>query len=70
MDSETLERIRRDMQANRFSEAALTVISLNEGLSLVAEVERLQAEVERLKGELAHLQPSPDSHRQGNEVIE
>lgn len=42
MDSETLERIKKDMEANRFSEAALTVISLNEGLDLVAEVERLR----------------------------
>lgn len=50
MNSETLERIKRDMEANRFGEAALTVISLSEGLDLIAQVEwlsdNLQASVE------------------------
>lgn len=66
MDSETLERIKRDMEANRFKEAALTVVSLSDGLDLVAEVEQLReaislsgvtetmkkftAEIERLEG--------------------
>lgn len=59
MNSETLERIKRDMQANRFSEAALTVISLSEGLDLVAEIERLQAEVERLRKEVNALENKP-----------
>jgi hypothetical protein len=42
VNSETLERIKRDMEGNRFSEAALTVIPLHEGYALIAEIERLQ----------------------------
>lgn len=62
MDSEALERIKRDMEANRFSEAALTVISLSDGLELVAEIKRLNELVElvqeqnmRLQDEIAQL---------------
>lgn len=46
MDSKTLERIKKYMQGNRFddrADKALTVISLTEGLELVAEIERLKA---------------------------
>lgn len=60
MDSETLERIKRDMEANRFddrADKALTVIPLNDGLDLAAEVERLRAKFDALIQVCETIQP-------------
>lgn len=77
MDNETLERLKRDMEANRFSEAALTVFSLSEGLDLLAEIKRLNELVEllqeqnmRLQEEIAQIGVSLEAEKEADREAE